>query len=114
MSNYELGVIVPVYEAKEADDIVCWKRPPKSYETGGDLPWVGTSLSIFRFLLLTSLLSFRVNLPCSMSWTRYKGLAFVDIELIPVPTHRSGPGLPCYSCRFAGLKIVTKKTSLTD
>lgn len=39
VSNYELGVVVPVYDAKEADDIVCWERPPKSYESRGDQPW---------------------------------------------------------------------------
>ena len=40
VSNYELGVIVPMYDAKEADDIVCWERPPKSYESQGNQPWV--------------------------------------------------------------------------
>lgn len=41
VSNYELGVIVPLYDAKEMDDIICWERPPKSYEREGDQPWVG-------------------------------------------------------------------------
>ena len=42
VSNYELGVVVPVYDAKEADDIVCWERPPKGYESRGNQPWVST------------------------------------------------------------------------
>ncbi|KAF9650179.1 phospholipase D/nuclease [Thelephora ganbajun] len=40
VSNYELGVVVPVYDTKETDDIVCWERPPKSYESQGDQPWI--------------------------------------------------------------------------
>jgi len=54
VSNYELGVIVPVYDAKEGDDIVCWERPPKSYESQGDQPWVSTDFLGPYFSLLTS------------------------------------------------------------
>ena len=46
VSNYELGVIVPVYDAKEADDIVCWERPPKSYESQGNQPWVSGGIPL--------------------------------------------------------------------
>lgn len=67
VSNYELGVIVPVYDAKEADSIVCWERPPKSYESQGDQPWVNPKFSISCFPSLTFLLRFRVNQLCSMS-----------------------------------------------
>lgn len=49
VSNYELGVIVPVYDSKEAADIVCWESPPKSYESQGDQPWVGIGFWVLYF-----------------------------------------------------------------
>ena len=55
VSNYELGVIVPVYDAKEADDVVCWERPPKSYESRGDQPWVSTNFLVSYVPMLTFL-----------------------------------------------------------
>jgi len=74
VSNYELGVIVPVYDVKEADGIVCWERPPKCYETQGDQPWVGADASASYPILLTFLCRFRVSQPCSTNWTGYRGL----------------------------------------
>jgi len=50
VSNYELGVIVPVYDAKEADDVVCWERPPKSYESQGDEPWFQSESAVLNEL----------------------------------------------------------------
>ena len=55
VSNYELGVIVPVYDAKEADDVVCWERPPKSYESRGDQPWVSPNFLVSYVPMLTFL-----------------------------------------------------------
>ena len=63
VSNYELGVVVPVYDAKEADDIVCWERPPRSYESQGNQPWVSGGFLCPFFPLLTFLRRFRVNQP---------------------------------------------------
>jgi hypothetical protein len=65
VSNYELGVIVPVYDAKEADDIICWDRPPKSYESRGDQPWVSTDCLVPYLRPLTFPRRFRVNQLCS-------------------------------------------------
>jgi tyrosyl-DNA phosphodiesterase-1 len=49
VSNYELGVVVPTYDAKEVDEIVCWERPPESYESRGDQPWVSIDLPLAFF-----------------------------------------------------------------
>ena len=51
VSNYELGVIIPVYDAKEADDIICWERPPKSYESQGNQPWVSSGIPLLLSFL---------------------------------------------------------------
>lgn len=40
MSNYELGIVTPLYSEKEANDIACWERPPTSYAENGSEPWV--------------------------------------------------------------------------
>lgn len=74
MSNYELGVVVPLYDSEEADNIICWERPPKSYQSQGDQPWVGVGSSVPHHPLLRFVLRFRVNPPCSVNWTGYREL----------------------------------------
>ncbi len=39
ISNYELGVVFLLKDAKEVDNIACFQRPPKKYMSS-DEPWV--------------------------------------------------------------------------
>lgn len=86
MSNYELGVVVPLYDTKEANDIVCWERPPESYESQGDQPWVGLGFSTSRFPLLTFVHRFRANLPYSINWTGSREPCIRKFRVDPLPS----------------------------
>ena len=39
ISNYELGVVFLLKDAKEVDNVACFQRPPKKY-ISSDEPWV--------------------------------------------------------------------------
>lgn len=95
VSNYELGVVIPLFDSKEGDDIVCWERPPKSYDDRGDQPWVSTGLS-FPFSPPTPMSRFRVNLPYSTNWTGYKGICPHEcrVGLCPSPIHYTSSSVP--------------------
>jgi tyrosyl-DNA phosphodiesterase-1 len=43
ITNYELGVVFPIKEAKMMDELAAWKRPARKYVLGQDLPWVSTA-----------------------------------------------------------------------
>ncbi|EJD52434.1 phospholipase D/nuclease [Auricularia subglabra TFB-10046 SS5] len=38
--NYELGVVLPIKDPAQFDDLVCWKRPARKYESGKDVAWM--------------------------------------------------------------------------
>lgn len=40
ITNYELGVIIPLDNAAQGDELACWKRPARQYVIGKDVPWV--------------------------------------------------------------------------
>ncbi|EIN05149.1 phospholipase D/nuclease, partial [Punctularia strigosozonata HHB-11173 SS5] len=40
ITNYEIGIVLPLTSGKEADAIACWERPPRKYVPGKDVPWV--------------------------------------------------------------------------
>lgn len=39
VTNYELGVVIPLKSKQEADNVACFQRPPSKYQSS-DLPWV--------------------------------------------------------------------------
>lgn len=44
VTNYELGVVIPLKSKQEADNVACFQRPPSKYQSS-DLPWMqGESL----------------------------------------------------------------------
>lgn len=45
VTNYELGVVLPLKDEAHANRIACWKRPARKYVLGEDVPWV--SFNIF-------------------------------------------------------------------
>ncbi|GJE97021.1 tyrosyl-DNA phosphodiesterase [Phanerochaete sordida] len=40
VTNYELGVLVPLDTPQDADRVACWERPPRKYVLGTDEPWM--------------------------------------------------------------------------
>ncbi|KAI0944736.1 hypothetical protein AcW1_002374 [Taiwanofungus camphoratus] len=40
ITNYELGIVMPLKSGKDADRIACWERPSKKYILGKDEPWI--------------------------------------------------------------------------
>ncbi|KAF8511258.1 tyrosyl-DNA phosphodiesterase-domain-containing protein [Hysterangium stoloniferum] len=40
ITNYELGVVLPIKDPKQADELTSWIRPPRSYQPGKDEPWI--------------------------------------------------------------------------
>ncbi|KAH9911780.1 phospholipase D/nuclease [Epithele typhae] len=40
ITNYELGILMPLQNEAEVDRLTCWERPPKKYVAGQDEPWV--------------------------------------------------------------------------
>ena len=40
ITNYELGIVFPLKDSKQADEIACWDRPPRKYDLAKDEPWV--------------------------------------------------------------------------
>ncbi|TFY75145.1 hypothetical protein EWM64_g8867 [Hericium alpestre] len=39
ISNYEIGIVLPLHSAAEVDKVACFERPPRKYGKG-DLPWM--------------------------------------------------------------------------
>ena len=39
ITNYELGIVLPLYSKEEIEKVSCFERPPKKYG-GKDRPWV--------------------------------------------------------------------------
>ena len=40
ITNYELGILIPLHSQEEVDRVACWERPPQKYVIGRDEPWV--------------------------------------------------------------------------
>ncbi|KZS89546.1 phospholipase D/nuclease [Sistotremastrum niveocremeum HHB9708] len=40
ITNYELGVLLPLRSEAEANDIACFERPPRKYDLKEDVPWM--------------------------------------------------------------------------
>lgn len=40
ITNYELGIVMPLESAAQGDDLACWKRPARPYIKGEDEPWM--------------------------------------------------------------------------
>ncbi|KAJ3481086.1 hypothetical protein NLI96_g7894 [Meripilus lineatus] len=39
ITNYELGIVLPLKTEEDVDAIACWERPAKKYVLGKDQPW---------------------------------------------------------------------------
>lgn len=52
ITNYEIGVVILLKDAQEADSIACFQRPPTEY-TPRDEPWVSPThvLELPRMML---------------------------------------------------------------
>ncbi|KAG1777981.1 tyrosyl-DNA phosphodiesterase-domain-containing protein [Suillus placidus] len=46
--NYELGIIFPLYDAKDAERVSCFKRPARKYVSGQDRPWIQEESQLLR------------------------------------------------------------------
>ena len=44
VTNYELGIVLPLKSEEEIEGIACWERPAKKYVIGKDEPWVSDDL----------------------------------------------------------------------
>jgi tyrosyl-DNA phosphodiesterase-1 len=42
--NYELGIIFPLYDAKDVERVSCFKRPARKYASEQDRPWVSSTV----------------------------------------------------------------------
>jgi len=38
--NYELGIVFPLKNEKEANAVACWERPPRKYNLDTDRAWI--------------------------------------------------------------------------
>ncbi|KZT08989.1 phospholipase D/nuclease [Laetiporus sulphureus 93-53] len=47
ITNYELGILLPIRKEEEIDRIACWERPPKKYVLGKDEPWMQAESSVY-------------------------------------------------------------------
>ncbi|OCH86596.1 phospholipase D/nuclease [Obba rivulosa] len=47
ITNYELGIVWPLYSDQEASRVACWERPPRKYVIGKDLPWMQSESPCF-------------------------------------------------------------------
>ncbi|KAH9941389.1 phospholipase D/nuclease [Amylocystis lapponica] len=47
ISNYELGIVLPLRSAADADRMACWERPPRKYDLSKDEPWIQTESPAF-------------------------------------------------------------------
>ncbi|KAG0694966.1 tyrosyl-DNA phosphodiesterase-domain-containing protein [Suillus ampliporus] len=46
--NYELGIIFPLYNAKDVERVSCFKRPARKYVSGQDRPWIQEESQVLR------------------------------------------------------------------
>jgi len=46
--NYELGIVFPLYDAKDAERVSCFKRPARKYVNGQDRPWIQEESQLLR------------------------------------------------------------------
>ncbi|KAN0079823.1 Tyrosyl-DNA phosphodiesterase domain containing protein [Tylopilus felleus] len=46
--NYELGIVLPLFEEKDVKQVSCFKRPPRKYVLGEDRPWIQDESPTFR------------------------------------------------------------------
>ncbi|KAG1744560.1 tyrosyl-DNA phosphodiesterase-domain-containing protein [Suillus paluster] len=46
--NYELGIIFPLYNAKDVERVSCFKRPARKYVSGQDRPWIQEESQLLR------------------------------------------------------------------
>ena len=46
ITNYELGILIPLHSQEEIDRVACWERPPQKYVSGRDEPWVSLSVEL--------------------------------------------------------------------
>jgi tyrosyl-DNA phosphodiesterase 1 len=46
VTNYELGVVLPLKDDDHVNKIACWERPPKKYVLGDDVPWVRSDVTL--------------------------------------------------------------------
>lgn len=42
ITNFELGVLLPLRRKEDLDSVVCWEQPAKKYVIGTDEPWVSS------------------------------------------------------------------------
>ncbi|KAL7278790.1 hypothetical protein ACG7TL_007799 [Trametes sanguinea] len=47
VTNYELGIVIPLRTQAEVDKLTCWERPPPKYVLGRDEPWMQTESAAF-------------------------------------------------------------------
>ncbi|KAI0350558.1 phospholipase D/nuclease [Trametes cingulata] len=47
VTNYELGIVLPLRSQEEVDRLTCWERPPPKYALGRDEPWMQTESAYF-------------------------------------------------------------------
>ncbi|KAF8587152.1 phospholipase D/nuclease [Ramaria rubella] len=40
ITNYELGIMLPLKDQKQANDVACWSRPPRKYNLEKDEAWI--------------------------------------------------------------------------
>ncbi|KAM5541013.1 hypothetical protein V8D89_005324 [Ganoderma adspersum] len=47
ITNYELGILLPLHSQEEIDSVACWERPPQKYVVGRDEPWIQSESPAF-------------------------------------------------------------------
>ncbi|KZT68593.1 phospholipase D/nuclease [Daedalea quercina L-15889] len=47
ITNYELGILLPLFNEEEANRLTCWERPPRKYVLGKDEPWIQSESPAF-------------------------------------------------------------------
>ncbi|TFY63635.1 hypothetical protein EVJ58_g3136 [Rhodofomes roseus] len=47
ITNYELGILLPLHSEEEANRLTCWERPPRKYVLGRDDPWIQSESPAF-------------------------------------------------------------------
>ncbi|OSD00730.1 phospholipase D/nuclease [Trametes coccinea BRFM310] len=47
VTNYELGIVIPLRTQAEVDKLTCWERLPPKYVLGRDEPWMQTESAAF-------------------------------------------------------------------
>ncbi|PIL25690.1 hypothetical protein GSI_11440 [Ganoderma sinense ZZ0214-1] len=47
ITNYELGILLPLHSEEEIESVACWERPPQKYVIGRDEPWIQSESPAF-------------------------------------------------------------------